>query len=467
MKKLLVISVITFIAQIALAQTAATNTGILYITGSTNILYAANDFTNNAGASLTNNGQLYIRGNLSNAQTSMAVGTGTLFLNGAAAQAINGTQTFKTYNLNTNNTSGVTLNNNLSISGTHTFTNGLIASSATPNYLVYESGSSYTGATDAAHVTGWAKKTGATNFTFPVGNNSYLRSIAISNLSGAAEINATYSGPTTNTSNVTAPIAVVNPNEHWTINKISGGTGQVTLNWDNSKVAFPAYSLSDILSSQYTTSWMSTGGTATGNVTTTGSITSTSLSSFGAMAISSTMQILPLSFLSIKATRLHEYTTIEWKTVNEENVAWHEIQKSLYANNFNTIGKLPAINLMKQTYQFNDSAYLNGTAYYRIKSIDLDGKTKYSTIVHVADKSTDDLILLRNPVTNMIQVSGGKNNVTYQYTLFSNDGKTVQKGVLSGESMLTILLNKNIFPGTYILTVNSTMQHLTKKIMVQ
>src|SRR5258705_7547700 len=141
MKKYSLLLLISFAARLAIAQTAATNTGILYITGSSDILYAGSDFTNNSGSALTNNGQLYIKGNLSNAQSAMAVGTGTLYLNGTSAQAVNGTQTFKTYNLNTNNNAGITLNNNLSVNGAHTFAGGLITTSATPNYLVYEAGS--------------------------------------------------------------------------------------------------------------------------------------------------------------------------------------------------------------------------------------------------------------------------------------------------------------------------------------
>ncbi len=76
MKKILTLCFIICAAHFASAQTAATNIGILYITGNTDILYAANDFTNNAGASLTNNGQFYVRGNLLNAQVSMSAGSG-------------------------------------------------------------------------------------------------------------------------------------------------------------------------------------------------------------------------------------------------------------------------------------------------------------------------------------------------------------------------------------------------------
>jgi len=469
MKKLLSLSFIILVAQIASAQTAATNTGILYISGSTDIFYAANDFTNNSGSLLTNNGQLYVKGNLSNAQASMAIGTGLLTLNGTAAQAVNGTQAFKTFNLTTNNSAGITLNNNLSVSGAHTFTAGNIASSATPNFLVYEAGSSYSSAADGKSVTGWVKKMGTTDFIFPVGNATYLRTIAVSNLSVNSEFDATYSGVTTNTSSVTAPVATVNQFEHWTLNKQTGGTAQVTLNWDKTKVSFPAYSLSDILSSKFMGSWVSTGGTATGNVTTNGSIMSTAQSAFGAFVIASTLQSVPLHFLTIKATRINEQTSVVWKTANEENVAWHEIQKSTTANDFYTMAKVTAKNLREQTYEFKDSSYLNGTAYYRIKSVDRDHKFNYSGIVSVTQKNGfEGLKLLVNPVKTQIIISGGKPYVNYRYGLFSMDGKLVQSGSFQANTnLLSIRIRGSIFPGSYLFKIEGKGEQLSKKIIIE
>ena len=118
------------------AQTALTNSGNLQIhTGAS--ITSFGDFNNVSTAILLNNGNLYVNGNLSNSQPAMSAGTGTLYLNGASAQSVSGSEAFKTYNLNTNNTTGITLNNNLSVSGTHTFVAGYIASSVTPNYLIY------------------------------------------------------------------------------------------------------------------------------------------------------------------------------------------------------------------------------------------------------------------------------------------------------------------------------------------
>jgi len=47
-----------------------------------------------------------------------------LYLNGTSAQSISGTQAFKTLNFVSNNSAGITLNNDLSVSGIHTFYRG-------------------------------------------------------------------------------------------------------------------------------------------------------------------------------------------------------------------------------------------------------------------------------------------------------------------------------------------------------
>ncbi|HZF63801.1 MAG TPA: hypothetical protein VEZ55_04930, partial [Chitinophagaceae bacterium] len=131
MKRLPLLLLSVFLVSVSHAQTAAINNGILYVSGSSDIFFAGGNFANTSSA-LTNNGQLYIQGNFTNDQTPATVGTGTLILNGSSAQTMNGSQAFRTHNLNTNNGAGITLNNNLNVSGSHVFTSGLITTSATP-----------------------------------------------------------------------------------------------------------------------------------------------------------------------------------------------------------------------------------------------------------------------------------------------------------------------------------------------
>ncbi|MBK6827660.1 MAG: hypothetical protein IPG86_12680 [Chitinophagaceae bacterium] len=183
------------------------------------------DLTNSYGAVLVNNGNLYSKSAIVNNEAGMSAGTGTLYLDGASLQVVSGSEVLKVNNLVTDNTAGIALNNNLSLTGNHQFVNGLIGSSVTPNYLIYESGATHSGATDSRHVTGWIKKIGSDNFIFPVGDNSFLRTIAISSLSVAAEFNCHYYRTTPNIYNLQSPIVKVRAVQKSGPDIIPEGTG--------------------------------------------------------------------------------------------------------------------------------------------------------------------------------------------------------------------------------------------------
>ncbi|HRG93047.1 MAG TPA: hypothetical protein PLZ10_08870, partial [Chitinophagaceae bacterium] len=147
---LLSLCMVVVLPQLLFAQ-GFTNQGNLQVHSGAS-LSSSLAFTNSSTAALVNNGDLYLRADIANHQVSMASGSGTLYLNGSAAQQLTGSAVFNTYHLVTDNSSGITLNNNLSVGGNHSFVNGLIASSVTPNYLIYQSGATHSGAADSRHV---------------------------------------------------------------------------------------------------------------------------------------------------------------------------------------------------------------------------------------------------------------------------------------------------------------------------
>ncbi len=454
------------------AQEAFTNSGNLQIHTGASITGFGN-FTNNSSGALTNNGSFYIKGNLSNDQASMTVGSGTLYLNGSSAQSVNGAQTFKTSDLVTNNSAGITINNNLSVSGTHTFTAGLITTSSTPNYLLYEAGSSYSGDNDSKHVNGWVKKYGATDFIFPVGDATYERTSGISNLSASSEFNCKYYTATSNINNLNSPLIQVDPNEYWQIDKVSGGTAKIGLNWDHSKVAFPNFVLAYIVVAHYTAgNWTSEGGSATGNITTTGNITSDAVNSFSPFTFASTSFLLPLKIVSLAGERKSGTTFLNWVTENEQNVSHFEIQRSDNAVNFKTIGTVAARNIiLRQHYNFEDHATIQGIAYYRLKSVDYDGKISYSNIVAVTDNEfQSSSFFVLNPVRNAITVFNktGQEGL-YNYRLFNASGQLIVNGEIkmsvNGGAMLP--LPALTAAGVYTLELSNEKILFRKKLLVE
>jgi len=455
------------------AQVNLSNQGTFYVAGANDTVYINGDFENTSSAALTNNGRFYIKQNITNDQSSMAVGTGTLYLNGGSAQSVGGGQPFKTYNMVTNNSAGITLNANLSVSGAHTFTSGLITTSATPNYLIYESGSSYSGNNDSRHVNGWVKKIGNSDFTFPVGDATYERTASVTSLSASSEINCRYYTSTTNTNNLTNPIVKVKANEYWQIDKVSGGTAQIGLNWDHSKVIMDNVQLTNIVVAHYTGgSWTDAGGTASGNVTTTGSITSNSISSFSPFTLGYKSFPIPLKLLSFTAERRSGTSYLKWTTENEENVSHFDVQRSYEGILYSTIGNVTARNTSgTQYYSFNDNSALQGIAYYRIRSVDMDGKFTYSKIAVVSeyDMQSSGFVVL-NPVhTNITILNKTGKEGSYNYQVFNSGAQLICRGFvtmgINGGAILP--LPASVAAGQYILELSSGTFRFSQKILVQ
>ncbi|NJO25013.1 MAG: hypothetical protein HC867_03290 [Bacteroidia bacterium] len=263
------------------------------------------------------------------------------------------------------------------------------------------------------------KKIGTTNFSFPVGNGTVERRAGISNLSVSGEFDAKHYGSTTNTSNLAVPIAQVDPNEYWVINKISGGSASVDLNWDNSKVTFPPYALSTIRVAYYTAGqWTNVGGSATGDSFSSGDVSSNSVSSFGSFVIGSTSIVLPLQLVKFSARRKNNTTEVLWTTERESNLSHFEVQRSDDGILFYPIGQVKAANTIQaRDYLHTDPAPIKSIAHYRLKTIDTDLKFSYSGIATVYDRRNNSYFRVSNPVLgkNIIIRAGADHNGTYNY----------------------------------------------------
>lgn len=473
MKRIITQSILLLLGGYLQGQQTFSNTGNLHIhTGTT--VSGMGDFNNSATGSFVNNGSLYIHGNLVNSQASMLPGSGTLYLNGSSTQTISGTQPFHTFNLITNNASGITLSNNLHVNGAHTFTAGIITTSATPNYLVYEAGSSYSGDGDGAHVNGWVKKLGNTDFAFPVGNGTVIRKAAIESLSGSLEFNARYQAPNPTYLSVLMPLVVSDRYEFWNINRVSAsGSALVHLNWDNSKVVFPPYVLSAIRVANYAGGlWTDRGGSATGDINTIGDVTSNSTSAFGNFTFASLEFMIPLEFLGITAQRKTGYNLVEWKTADATNTHHFEVERSDDGLSFKSIGTLGSYNSpLVMNYSFKDVEQTNDRVWYRVRSVDIDGQYKLSSVVSVnaLKQGSQQMFVLNNPAHGSIQLYAPDSyRGDCDYYLNTTSGQTIQKGKLrvTGVGNISIKLNPGITQGVYILQIKNTSQQFQERILI-
>jgi hypothetical protein len=129
----------------------------------------------------------------------------------------------------------------------------------------------------------------------------------------------------------------------------------------------------------------------------------------------------------------------------------------------------------KSDYAFTDniSNLQSGIFYYRLRSVDVDGKTQYSDIriIRISKQEKNDITILTypNPVTNEVRITipSSWQNKRAVYEIFSANGQ-LAKRVETGSTSHTENINvSSLAPGFYIVKVSCDNQNAVQKIVKQ
>ena len=173
--------------------------------------------------------------------------------------------------------------------------------------------------------------------------------------------------------------------------------------------------------------------------------------------------VLPVKFLSVKAHRLLKDIVIEWKTENEVQVKNYEVETSadgiVFIKAYSIDAKVN--NGGGQTYFWTDKYIADGLHYYRIKSIDFDGKCSYSAVVNeVINKGLNKkYIVVYDNIVKGNQISLGLYNIdkgNYVLKIISMDGRIADQRTIeyAGGNGVQNIVVKNYFPsGKYELVL--------------
>jgi hypothetical protein len=178
---------------------------------------------------------------------------------------------------------------------------------------------------------------------------------------------------------------------------------------------------------------------------------------------SSSTNILPVDFTSVVSSKNGNAVQVNWSVANEINVKEYVVEKSTDGVRFNSIGSVVAKNA--NAYSFTDNSLANGTTYYRIKAVDNDGKTKYSSIVSVSSNAiTNSLSVYPNPANSLVNIAVAENNSSI--SIINSLGKTVKQinVVNAGNNVVDVA---SFAKGTYIVLVASNKATYTTKLVVE
>lgn len=181
---------------------------------------------------------------------------------------------------------------------------------------------------------------------------------------------------------------------------------------------------------------------------------------------------LPIELVSFTGRVAEKSNRLSWQTASELNTEKHIIERSLDGTrNWIEVGSKKAVGFSNdlQDYEFED---LDPPAkgYYRLRSVDFDGKEGYSKVVFLERKSLDVMAfwLTPNPTQDLISIGfNQQNNNTIVFTLLNTQGQVIRQWSSStkkGKHLEKIDLS-DLNRGLYFLNLNNGIESASKRIL--
>ncbi len=172
--------------------------------------------------------------------------------------------------------------------------------------------------------------------------------------------------------------------------------------------------------------------------------------------------ILPLNIISFTGSKQNNDALLQWKTANETGVSQFEVQRSNDGQTFATIGTVAAGGSL---YSLTDANTFSSrtVAFYRLKSLDVDGRFTYSNILRLSKQASAALTVYPNPVSDVLTINGLKQIGTI--LLFNSEGKLLQQQTVWAQTMTMDM--SRYAKGMYLLQYKNEGEVANQKISKQ
>lgn len=180
---------------------------------------------------------------------------------------------------------------------------------------------------------------------------------------------------------------------------------------------------------------------------------------------------LPVNNLQFTAKQLNNAVMLQWRTEQEFNTARFEIERSSDAISFTKIGEATAAgNSGTQKNYWIEDRNPMAVNFYRVKSIDRDGKMAYSPVAKILLKADDKsaIIINPNPVKEKANIVIESNSaVTTSYKIINTNGQSVQCGkIILQKGINTISKDvTTLNSGMYLFVTEVNSQTLSVKFI--
>lgn len=168
------------------------------------------------------------------------------------------------------------------------------------------------------------------------------------------------------------------------------------------------------------------------------------------------LMLLPISFSAFTGTIVNSSAMLDWQIGDNANLNYFDIERSVDGTSFTTINKVTGNSGSFTSYTYTDNVLPRQSAvvYYRVKSVELSGAIKYSSIIKLTIEKNGGLqinTIISGSQINAQVTADVAGSAKIVVTTF--DGKTIyQQNTSLTKGTQSIKINNNFTPGIYALS---------------
>lgn len=184
---------------------------------------------------------------------------------------------------------------------------------------------------------------------------------------------------------------------------------------------------------------------------------------------------LPTKLGDFTARRQGSNAILDWTTASELNSDHFEIERSYDGINFTHVGNKQAAgnSVSDLSYQYIDPIVVSsGNIYYRLKTLDIDGKSSYSKIVvlKLNGSSVKNFTVYPNPFTSNLKLEISSDKETAVTIRINNvlGQPVINRNVILQKGMNVVVLSselQSLKPGMHLMEIISEDGTMTQKII--
>ncbi|MBP9187091.1 MAG: T9SS type A sorting domain-containing protein, partial [Bacteroidia bacterium] len=332
---------------------------------------------------------------------------------------------------------------------------------------------------------GTGGRTGAV--IFPVGaTTTYNNPVTITNIGIADAFSVTLRDSVTNNYSGLIPIgAKINTNavnRTWIINEetAGGSNATITLQWNAGDELSGFNRAASYISKHTAYGWMPN-ATVAASGTNPYTQTITGVTTFAPFGVGSS-GALPVQLISFQAVKINQSVNLNWTTATEINNDYFIIERSIDGKLFEEITSVKGKgnSTSPSSYLYVDAdvqniATVNNTTtlFYRLKQVDIDGKTDLSEVITINtdELNSTDITLQPNPSANqtaiIIHSAKAQQTEIQIKDITGNSISTQNAALIIGKNNIPLQGIEGLNEGIYIVIIKQGHQINTLKLVIK